>query len=41
MRSAKIYYKDLVAGKLTETNEGEFVFQYDEQCISVITRMSL
>jgi len=31
MRNAKIYYKDLLAGKLTETNEGEFVFQYDEQ----------
>jgi serine/threonine-protein kinase HipA len=30
MRSAKIYYKDLLAGKLTETNEGEFIFQYDE-----------
>ena len=29
MRSAHIYYKEVLAGKLTETNEGEFVFQYD------------
>ena len=29
MRSAEIYYKELLAGKLTETYEGEFVFQYD------------
>lgn len=29
MRSANIYYKKVLAGKLTETNEGEFVFQYD------------
>ena len=33
MRSAQIYYKDLLAGKLVETNEGEFVFQYDEQYV--------
>jgi len=30
MRSASIYYKEILAGKLTETNEGEFVFQYEE-----------
>lgn len=29
MRSANIYYKEILAGKLTETNEGEFVFQYE------------
>ena len=33
MRSANIYYKDLLAGKLTETNEGEFVFQYDDHFV--------
>ena len=33
MRSANIYYKELLAGRLTETNEGEFVFQYEEQYI--------
>lgn len=30
MRSANIFYKDTLAGILTETNEGEFVFQYEE-----------
>jgi serine/threonine-protein kinase HipA len=30
MRSAKIFYKDTLAGLLSETNEGEFVFQYDD-----------
>ncbi|MCB8995398.1 MAG: HipA N-terminal domain-containing protein [Bacteroidales bacterium] len=29
MRAAKIYYKDIFAGNLTETDDGEFVFQYD------------
>lgn len=33
MRSANIYYKDILAGKLTETNEGEFVFQYDDHYV--------
>jgi len=33
MRSAKIYYKKIFAGKLTETNEGEFVFKYDDQYV--------
>ena len=33
MRSAKIYYKEIFAGKLIETNEGEFVFQYDDQYV--------
>jgi len=30
MRQARIYYQDKVAGILTETDEGEYVFQYDE-----------
>lgn len=33
MRSAKIYYKEVLAGRLTETNEGEYVFEYDDQYI--------
>lgn len=34
MRSAEIYYKDLLAGILTETNEGEYVFEYDKGYIA-------
>ncbi len=30
MRKAAIYYKDVKAGTLTETDEGEYVFQYEE-----------
>ncbi len=33
MRSAKIYYKEILAGKLVETNEGEYVFQYEGQYV--------
>jgi serine/threonine-protein kinase HipA len=33
MRSAQIYYKELLAGKLVETNEGEYIFQYDDQYV--------
>jgi len=29
MRRGRVYYKDYFAGFLTETNEGEYVFQYD------------
>ena len=29
MRQAAIYYKELLAGTLTETDEGEYIFQYD------------
>lgn len=28
MRQAEIYYKDILAGLLTETDDGEYVFQY-------------
>lgn len=28
MRKAKIYYKDDLAGHLTETEDGDYVFQY-------------
>ncbi|SHG83483.1 serine/threonine-protein kinase HipA [Flavobacterium micromati] len=33
MRKAAIYYKDLLAGILTETDEGEYLFQYKEKYI--------
>ncbi|MGG7036440.1 MAG: HipA N-terminal domain-containing protein [Flavobacterium sp.] len=33
MRKAAIYYKDLLAGILTETDEGEYTFQYEEKYI--------
>ncbi|MDX1719076.1 MAG: HipA N-terminal domain-containing protein [Salegentibacter mishustinae] len=29
MRQAKIYYQELLAGILTETDEGEYQFQYE------------
>lgn len=29
MRKAKIYYKDDLAGYLTETDDGDYVFQYN------------
>jgi serine/threonine-protein kinase HipA len=30
MRQAEIYYKDSLAGVLTETDEGEYTFLYDQ-----------
>ena len=33
MRSANIYYKEILAGKLTETNDGEFVFKYEDNFV--------
>lgn len=33
MRRGKVYYKDFLAGIIEETNEGEYVFQYDEQYV--------
>ena len=29
MRQGKVYYKDYLAGIITETNEGEYIFKYD------------
>jgi serine/threonine-protein kinase HipA len=29
MRKGRVYYKEHFAGIITETNDGEFVFQYD------------
>jgi len=34
MRRAEIYYKDVVAGILTETNEGQYTFVYDKEYVS-------
>lgn len=33
MRKAKIYYKKDFAGHLTETDDGEYVFQYEEDYV--------
>lgn len=33
MRKATIYYKEFLAGTLTETDEGEYVFLYDEKYV--------
>ena len=30
MRQAKVFYQDILAGILTETNEGDYVFQYED-----------
>jgi serine/threonine-protein kinase HipA len=34
MRQAKIYYKDDLAGHLTETDDGEYVFQYTSDYVA-------
>lgn len=34
MRKANIYYKDILAGVLVETNEGEYIFTYDEEYVN-------
>ncbi len=33
MRQGKIFYKDIFAGLITETNDGEYTFQYDTEYI--------
>ena len=33
MRKGKVYYKDRLAGIIMETNEGDFIFQYDDQYV--------
>lgn len=30
MRRGKVYYKEYLAGMITETNDGEYVFQYNQ-----------
>lgn len=34
MRRAKVFYKNRLAGILTETDEGEYVFQYDREYLN-------
>jgi serine/threonine-protein kinase HipA len=34
MRQGKVYYKDHLAGIITETDEGEYQFQYTAQYVS-------
>jgi serine/threonine-protein kinase HipA len=33
MRQAQIFYKDFLAGILTETDDGEYIFQYDKDYV--------
>ena len=33
MRRGKVYYKDRLAGTITENDDGEYVFQYDAQYV--------
>jgi serine/threonine-protein kinase HipA len=33
MRRAKIYYKDVLAGVLTETNDGDYLFRYENDYV--------
>lgn len=33
MRRGKVYYQDLLAGTITETDDGEYVFRYDAQYV--------
>lgn len=33
MRQAKVFYKSYLAGTITETDEGDYVFQYDKNYV--------
>lgn len=33
MRQGKVFYKDVLAGILSETDEGAYVFQYDDKFV--------
>ena len=33
MRKGEVYYKDCFAGIISETDEGEYIFQYEEQYV--------
>ena len=33
MRQGRVFYKDIPAGVITETNDGDFVFQYDHEYV--------
>nr|WP_288833692.1 HipA N-terminal domain-containing protein [uncultured Flavobacterium sp.] len=41
MRKAAIYYKDYLAGTLTETDDGDYHFQYDENYITEHPKQSI
>lgn len=34
MRQGKVYYQSFLAGILTETDEGDYVFQYEEKYVN-------
>ena len=34
MRQGKVYYKDWLAGIITETDEGDYTFQYDADYVA-------
>jgi serine/threonine-protein kinase HipA len=34
MRQGKVYYKDQLAGMITETDEGEYLFEYDSTYVT-------
>lgn len=33
MRQGKVFYKDNLAGTITETNDGDYVFQYNDRYV--------
>lgn len=33
MRKGEVYYKDIFAGVILETDDGEYIFQYDKQYV--------
>lgn len=35
MKRGEVYYKNYLAGTITETDGGEYVFQYDEQYVEL------
>ncbi|WP_255554255.1 hypothetical protein [Mesonia aestuariivivens] len=37
MRQAKVFCKDVIAATITETNEGDYIFQYKEYYTKEIT----
>jgi serine/threonine-protein kinase HipA len=41
MRSAEIYYKNVLAGLLTETNDGTYSFEYTEDYIKIYPKQFL
>ena len=42
MRQGKVLFKGLLAGILTETNDGEYVFQYDaRETLSYTIKVSI